>query len=152
MVKTTSNGPKIKIAKEIVYYALHNCIACVYLFPVISYARSNMLVENVDISMSRNKEEYKTVAKPVIDRYFPNYPVFSPLIIMKNPGFGVSGMVRPEIVQECADLIIQHLNVLGDDAVIDFMDGDLELKVFFQSLLLKMVSNIEEEIEEGVTN
>lgn len=137
--------PEIKIAQQIIYYSLTNCISCVYLLPVINYAKSRKLVDTVDIIMARNKAEYQKLVRTIIDRYLPDCDVFSPVIIMENPR-GISGMVRPDIVQECANNIIQHLNILGDDASIDFLDGDLELKLFFQNLLMKMASNIESRI------
>ena len=137
--------PEIRIAQKVIYYSLTNCISCVYLLPVINYAKSRKLVDSVDMIMAKNKNEYQDLARKVIDRYLPDCDVFSPIIIMENPN-GLSGMVRPDIVQECANNIIQHLNVLGDDAAIDFLDGDLELKLFFQNLLMKMASNIEQEL------
>jgi len=138
--------PGIKIAHEMIYYALKNCISCAYMLPVINHARQKQLVDSVDIVISKNKEEYKKTARPIIDNYFPGYPIFSPMIVLKSNS-GLEGMVKPEIVQECADSIMQHMNVLGDDARIDFLDGDLELKLFFQNLLLKMASNLEPPVE-----
>ncbi|MHA1166621.1 MAG: hypothetical protein ACTSP4_01215 [Candidatus Hodarchaeales archaeon] len=137
--------PEIKIAQQVIYYSLTNCISCVYLLPVINYAKSRNLVDTVDIIMARNKVEYKNSVREIIDLYLPECDVFSPVIIMKNPE-GLSGIVRPDIVQECANNIIQHLNILGDDATIDFLDGDLELKLFFQNLLMKMAANIEQKL------
>ena len=134
--------PQIKIAHQVIYYSLTNCISCVYLLPVINYAKSRKFVDTVDIIMAKNKLEYHNSVRKIIDLYLPDCDVFSPIIIMKNPR-GLSGMVRPDIVQECANNIIQHLNILGDDAAIDFLDGDLELKLFFQNLLMKMAANIE---------
>ncbi|MHA2298707.1 MAG: hypothetical protein ACXAEU_07475 [Candidatus Hodarchaeales archaeon] len=137
----------IKIARELTYHALKNCISCAYLLPVINYARQRKLVDKVEMHIAKNKEEYKKSSRPIIDRYFPGRETFSPLIILKNAN-GIAGMVRPEIVQECSDNIMNHLNVLGDDARIDFLDGDLELKLFFQNLLFKMAdpSNLGHEI------
>ncbi|MFW9996250.1 MAG: hypothetical protein ACFFD4_29685, partial [Candidatus Odinarchaeota archaeon] len=102
--------PRIRIARELIYYALKNCISCAYLLPVINYAKQRKLVDSVEIIMARNKEEYKKTTRPIIDRYFPGQEIFSPVIILKND-HGMPGMVRSEIVQECADGIMGHMNV-----------------------------------------
>ncbi|MFW9991669.1 MAG: hypothetical protein ACFFD4_06385 [Candidatus Odinarchaeota archaeon] len=142
MMKKMSSMLEIKIAQKVTYYALQNCISCVYLFPVISYAKSNQLIDDVEIIMVGNKKEYRKMIKPLIERYFPGQETFSPLIIMNSPDGGMNGIVRPEIVQECANNIIQKINTLGDDTVIDFLDGEYNLELFFQNLLFKMATNL----------
>lgn len=143
-VKDNKSG--MYIASEMIYYALPNCFSCVYLLPVINFANSNNLIGNINYIQMKNKVKYIEIARPIIDRYFPGFEVFSPLIIMNNPK-GLSGMVKPDSIQELTASILEQLNVLGDDARIDYLDGDLEMKLFFRNMLFIMAANLQPEIE-----
>ncbi|MFW9993916.1 MAG: hypothetical protein ACFFD4_17865 [Candidatus Odinarchaeota archaeon] len=142
MMKKTDPGFDLKVSQKITYYALQNCISCVYLFPVISYAKSIQLIDSIEIIMATNKEEYRNITRPVLESYFPIQEISSPIIIMNDPESGISGMVKPEIVQECAENLIQQLTQLGNDTMIDFLDGEFELELYFHELLFKMASNL----------
>jgi len=144
--KVTKNKSGMYIANELIYYALPNCFSCVYLLPIINFANSHNLVGKINYIQMKNKQEYIEMARPIIDRFFPGHEVFSPLIIIHNFK-GMSGMVKPDSIQELTASVLEQLNVLGDDARIDYLDGELEMKLFFRNMLFIMAANLQPEIK-----
>lgn len=142
--KKDNNSPKQwKLGHRLIFYGLYGCINCAFLLPLLSHAdRTNMFdkVEEIDYD---TKEKYKEKIGGILDKYGllqKNPP--SPIILFQREKDKVTFLVKPDTVSECAVELMDALNQLGDTAVLQYMDGELDHKILFNNLLLKLTTNI----------
>ncbi len=98
------------------------------------------LIEEIDYD---TKEKYKEKISVLLDQYgrlYKNTP--SPIILFQKDKDNVIFLVDPDTVSECAVELMDALNRLGDSAVLQYMDGELDHKILFNNLLLKLTTNI----------
>ena len=147
MVQASSD--RIRVADKIKFYGKLNCISCTYLLPILNFAQKHRYSEAVDIALLPSMDEYIKSVSPHLssfgydlDEFFEK--PFAPTIFFQIKGR--KALVNPEIVQESADEIIDRLQALGDEAAIDYMDGELaelDINVLLGTLLLKMACNLQ---------
>ena len=132
-----------KLGYKLIFYGLYGCINCAFLLPLLSHAdRTNMFdkVEEIDYD---TKEIYKENINGILDNYNKlNKNIPSPLILFQKKEEGVVFLVEPDTVSECAVELMDALNSLGDSAMLQYMDGELDHKTLFNNLLLKLTTNI----------
>ena len=132
-----------KLGHKLIFYGLYGCINCAFLLPLLSHAdRTNMFdkVEEVDYD---TKEIYKEKISSILNNYNKlNKTIPSPLILFQKKEEGVIFLVEPDTVSECAVELMDTLNKLGDSAMLEYMDGELDHKMLFNNLLLKLTTNI----------
>ncbi len=132
-----------KLGYKLTFYGLYGCISCAFLLPLLSHAdRTHMFDEIKEIDYD-TKESYKENISGILDNYGRlNKNIPSPVILFQKEKNGVLLLVEPDTVSECAQELMDALNRLGDGAVIQYMDGELDHKILFNNLLLKMTTNI----------
>ena len=133
-----------------IFYGMDGCINCAFLFPLLSLADRENLFEKVDAIHFKTKDEYKSEIIKILKEYDSltnNIP--SPLILIQKVEGGDKYLVKPETIYESAVELTDSLNHMGDSAVIQYMDGELDLSVLFVNLLIKMSSNLLLPIKKG---
>ena len=132
-----------KLGHKLIFYGLYGCINCAFLLPLLSHAdRTNMFdeVEEVDYD---TKAIYKEKISVILDKYGRlNKNIPSPIILVQKEKDKTIFLVEPDTVSECAVELMDALNRLGDTAVLQYMDGELDHKILFNNLLLKLTTNI----------
>jgi hypothetical protein len=132
-----------KLGNKLTFYGLYGCINCAFLLPLLSYAdRTNMFDEVKEIDYD-TKEAYKEKIGVILEKFgksSKNTP--SPIILIQKEKDKAEYLVEPDTVSECAVELMDSLNRLGDTAVLQYMDGELDHKMLFKNLLLKLVTNL----------
>ena len=136
-----------RLGERLRFFGKHNCISCTYLLPIINYGNKHGWFDDVDVSLFASLKEYIDEVGPIVEKFGYEKDefeaqTFAPVVIIEINRPGPMGLVVPQITQECANEIIEKLHALGDEATIDYMEGDLDLGVVFSSLLLKMGCNL----------
>ena len=133
----------LKLGYKLQFFGLYGCINCAFLLPLLSLAdRVNMfdLVEEIHFD---SKEEYKLKVGEIIAKYVDNVKNLpTPVILIQKEDQKDLFLANPETVTECAIELMDNLNRMGDSAIIDYMDGELDLKILFTNLLLKLSTNL----------
>lgn len=134
---------RIKVAHKLIMYGMDGCINCAFLLPLLSLADRENLFEEVEVFHYKSKEEYKKEAIKVLESFNLNTKnIPTPLILIEKKDKEIKYLVKPEIVFECGIELMDSLNAMGDEAVIQYMDGEFDLTILFVNLLIKMSSNI----------
>jgi len=134
---------KIRIGYKMIFYSMDGCINCAFLLPLLSLADRENLFEEVEAIHFKSKDEYKTEATKILKKFnilSKNIP--TPIILIQKKIDGKQFLVKPETIYESAVELTDALNTMGDSAVIQYMDGDLDLSILFVNLLIKMSSNL----------
>ena len=133
----------IKIGHKLTFYSMDGCINCAFLLPLLSLADRENLFVSVEAIHFQTKAEYKESVSVILKQFntlTKNIP--SPVILIQKKADGPNYLVKPESIYECAVELTDSLNRLGDTAVIEYMDGELDLRLLFVNLLIKMASNL----------
>lgn len=132
-----------KLGHKLIFYGLYGCISCAFLLPLLSHAdRTHMFNEVEEIDYD-TKDKYKENISGILTTYGRlNKNIPSPVILVQKEKEGVLFLVEPDTVSECAQELMDALNRLGDGAVLQYMDGELDHKILFNNLLLKLTTNI----------
>lgn len=122
---------------------MDGCINCAFLLPLLSLADRENLFASVEAIHFQSKNEYKETVSAIMKEFnslTKNIP--SPFILIQKKPDGPEYLVKPETIYECAVELTDSLNRMGDSAVIQYMDGELDLRFLFVNLLIKMASNL----------
>lgn len=141
------NGPlpkrPLKLGYKLTFYGLYGCISCAFLLPLLSHADRIHMFDEVEEIDYPTKEEYKDKVGSILEKYqrmSKNIP--SPVILIQKEKDKVEFLVEPDTVSECAVELMDSINRLGDVAMMQYMDGQLDHKILFNNLLLKLTTNI----------
>ena len=143
---TENNGSAkrpMKLGYKLTFYGLNGCISCAFMLPLLSHAdRIHLFEEVIEIDYP-TKEEYKNKIGAILEKYDRLSKIIpSPVILIQKDKDKVEFLVEPDTVSECAVELMDSLKRLGDMAVVQYMDGELDHKIIFNNLLLKLTTNI----------
>ena len=132
-----------KLGYKLIFYELAGCISCAFLLPLLSHADRTHMFDEVEEKGFDTKEQYKENIINILEKYGRlNKNIPSPVILVQKQKDNVLLLVEPDTVSECAQELMDALNRLGDSAVLQYMDGELDHKILFNNLLLKLTTNI----------
>jgi len=132
-----------KLGYKLTFYGLYGCISCAFLLPLLSHADRTHMFEEVEEIDYDTKEKYKEKVGSILEKYgklTKNLP--SPVILLQKEKDNIELLIEPDTVAECAVELTDTLNRLGDIAVMQYMDGELDHNILFNNLLLKLTTNI----------
>lgn len=131
----------LRLAHKIEFYGVTGCMNCAYIYPLLSIANRAEMVQEVAVKTFTTKEQYREAMEQLYATHMRptnNYPIPT-LVLQQNVDSG-SLLVAPEVVEEVATELAHQLGAMGDMALMEYMDGELELRTFFLNLLLRLVS------------
>lgn len=132
-----------KLGYKLIFYGLYGCISCAFLLPLLSFADRTHLFDEVEEIDYDTKEKYKENIGAILERYGRNSKTLpSPIMLVQKEKDGVQLLIEPDTVSECAVELMDSLNRLGDIAMMQYMDGELDHKSMFHNLILKLVTNV----------
>lgn len=132
-----------KLGNKLIFYEMPGCISCAFLLPLLSHADRMHMFDEIEVLDFDTKLAFKEEIKGILESYgksTKNIP--SPVILMQKQKDAVKLLVEPDTVAECAQELMDALNRLGDGAVLQYMDGELDHKILFNNLVLKLATNI----------
>lgn len=132
-----------KLGFKLTFYGLYGCINCAFLLPLLSHADRTNMFDNVEEIDYPTKDKYKEKISSILERYGKlNKTIPSPVILFQREKDKVEALVEPDTVSECAVELTDTLTRLGDTAMLQYMDGELDHKILFNNLLLKLTTNL----------
>ena len=138
-----NNKKQWKLGFKLFFYGLYGCINCAFLLPLLSHADRTHMFDEVEEIDYDTKEKYKEKISVILEKYgrlTKNIP--SPVMLFQREKDNVIVLIEPDTVSECAVELTDTLTKLGDTAMLEYMDGELDHKILFNNLLLKLTTKI----------
>ena len=140
------------LAHKIKFFGWTGCSTCAFSLPLLSLGHKENLIEVIEPLIWSKKEIYQDIVqKEVLDRYWKNSwrqywkesgiptPTILVMLTKKSSSWR---LVRPDITLSLANEISRYLlDNGGDVAVMNFLDNEFQMDMFFRELLMEMVAN-----------
>jgi hypothetical protein len=140
------------LAHKIKFYGWAGCSTCAFSLPLLSLGHKENLIEEIEPQIWAKKEIYQEIIRDkLLDKYWSNSWRFywkdsgipTPTILVKLTAKSSNWrLVRPDIALSIANEVSRYLMDNGGDvAVMNFLDNEYQMDLFFRELLMEMVAN-----------
>lgn len=139
-----------KLAHRLRFFGMHGCSTCMFALPLLSLGQKANMIEEIDTEIY-DKSNYQETVYTILEKNWKNQwqsywhangvPV--PIILVQLKPNSQWYLVKPDVTLSVVDDLNEYLQANGGDAaIIAFLDSEIDFRMYFFNLIVRLVSNL----------